>query len=197
MPAATPVRTGQTIELPSPTTVPTTLPPVDPHATPITPGDVTGQGPVGDVIGPPNHLPTTTPTDSSAGGLPSWPEAIDAGDADVLPQVANVREAQRLLERSYPPLLRDAGVPGRTVVTLVIDRGGNVEPGSVSVQESSHDAFREAAVRAVERFHFRPARLNGQAISVIISIPFYCNFASFGCCVVIVVLWVAGFADSG
>jgi protein TonB len=164
-----PARTGRTVELPAPDRVPVSLPPIDSSATPLTPDQTSGIGPTGQVPGPPNNAPPTP--DPVEGPLPNFPEAYTPENVDVLPQVANTREAQRLLERQYPPVLRDAGVAGRTVVTLVIDRNGNVEPGSVSVTESSHDAFRDAAVRAVEHFRFRPARLNGQPVSVIISIP--------------------------
>jgi TonB family protein len=68
-------------------------------------------------------------------------------------------------------MLRDAGVTGHTTVVLVIDRNGRVEPGSVSVQETTHDAFREAAVRAAEHFRFRPAKLHGRPVAVRISFP--------------------------
>jgi protein TonB len=68
-------------------------------------------------------------------------------------------------------MLRDAGITGITVVELVIDRNGAVEPGSVTVEETTHEAFRAAAVRAAERFRFRPARLRGQPVPVRVSLP--------------------------
>jgi TonB family protein len=89
----------------------------------------------------------------------------------VLPRLSNAREAERLLQHLYPPLLRDAGVTGRTVVVLIIDREGKVEPGSVRVQETTHPGFAEAAIRAAEKMRFTPARLNGRPVSVVIALP--------------------------
>lgn len=162
---------GRTLALETPTTVPDVLPPPDPAAPPVDPDDFSGIGPVGQVIGEPPATPPANPP-ADPGPLPDHRiDTIDASSADILPQLSNTREAQRMLERVYPPTLRDAGVTGRTMVMLVIDKNGAVEPGSVEVRESTNDAFRDAAIRAAERFRFRPARLNGQPVSVIISIP--------------------------
>ena len=162
---------GQTLVLQTPTTVPTVLPPKD-NGPAVNPDDFSGVGTPGNVIGPPDPTPQP-PADPDPGPLKDWrmDGVIDVRDAEQLPQLANPRDAQRMLERVYPSMLRDAGVTGHTTVLLVIDKDGTVQPGSVTVQESTHDAFREAAVRAAERFRFRPARLNGQPVAVIISIP--------------------------
>jgi TonB family protein len=166
-----PVR-GHTLVLQAPTTVPTRVLPPDPTATPTDPNAYSGEGPIGDSVGTPSPGPPQTPA-AGPGPLTDFrvDAPVDAGLVDQLPQLASPREAQRLLERAYPPLLRDAGVAGHTTVVLVIDRNGVVQPGSVSVRETTNDAFREAAVRAAERFRFRPAKLNGQPVPVIISIP--------------------------
>jgi TonB family protein len=151
--------------------VPPDLPPTDPDAPPTNPADYSGEGPVGNVIGTPPATPQ--PPVPDPGPLPDFrtDEPIDARNADQLPQLLSPRDAQRMLERVYPSTLRDAGVTGHTTVLLVIDKTGAVEPGSITVQESTHDAFRDAAVRAAERFRFRPAKLHGEAVAVSISIP--------------------------
>jgi TonB family protein len=161
---------GQTLELKTPTVVPPDLPPVDPNATRANPDDYTGEGRVGNEIGTPEPTPQVPVVPDPP--LPDFrTEHIPAENADVLPQLLSPREAQRMLERVYPHILRDAGVAGRTTVLLVIDKNGQVEPGSITVQETTHDAFRDAAVRAAQRFRFRPARLNGQPVAVSITIP--------------------------
>jgi protein TonB len=162
---------GRRLELRAPETVPPDIPPADPATPPADEEDYNRDGPPGQVIGDP---PATPPADTSADvdPLKDWRDGtIPAEYADQLPQLSNTRDAQRLLERAYPPTLRDAGVTGRTTVVLVIDKNGQVQPGSVEVRETTNDAFRDAAVRAAERFRFRPARLNGQPVSVIISLP--------------------------
>lgn len=169
--AARPQVRGNFVVLQSPTTVPVTLPPPDLSATPLTSVDVSGLGIGGDVIGTPAATPT--PPTGSTQPLRDWrtdDDVID-GPVDQMPQLLSPRDAQRTLERVYPPNLRDAGVTGHTTVQLVIDRTGAVRPGSVTVEETTHDAFRDAAVRAAEHFRFRPAKLNGQAVSVLLSIP--------------------------
>jgi protein TonB len=163
---------GRTLVLPTPTTVPPDLPPPSSDEPPANPEDYTGEGPVGNVIGTPPATPQP-PAPIAEPPLRDWrtDDPIDARDAEQLPQLLSPRDAQRMLERVYPSMLRDAGVTGHTTVILVIDKNGVVEPGSVTVQESTHDAFRDAAVRAAERFRFRPARLHGQAVAVSLSIP--------------------------
>jgi protein TonB len=163
---------GQTLVLQTPATVPTVLPPkTDGPA--VDPDDFSGIGTPGNVIGTPDPTPQPPVPDPDPGPLRDWREdgVIDAGEAEQLPQLLSPREAQRMLERVYPGILRDAGVTGHTTVLLVIDKNGTVQPGSVTVQESTHDAFREAAVRAAERFRFRPAKLRGQPVAVSISLP--------------------------
>src|SRR5215213_5356326 len=168
-PAPVPVK-GQTLVLQTPTTVPTVLPPKD-NGPAVDPDDFTGIGTPGNVIGTPD--PTPQPPAVDPGPLKDWrmDGVIEAGEAEQLPQLLSPRDAQRMLERVYPSMLRDAGVTGHTTVLLVIDKNGTVQPGSVTVQESTHDAFRDAAVRAAERFRFRPAKLHGQPVAVSISLP--------------------------
>jgi len=162
---------GATIQLPAPTAVPTTIPEPDRNATPITEAMVTGVGPVGDVIGTPDPAPAPPTGNTQPENLPSWEAPIDASSADTQPELTNKRQAEMALQRAYPPRLRDGGVAGHTTVMLIIDKDGNVEPGSVQVQESTHDAFKDAAVRAVERFHFKPATLRGRPVAVLVTLP--------------------------
>jgi protein TonB len=162
---------GRTLELKTPEFVPTAVAPPNPNDTPADPGDFTGEGPIGNVTGTPPSTPQ--PPAADPGPLKDWrmDGVIDGSEAEQLPQLLSPRDAQRMLERVYPSMLRDAGVTGHTTVLLVIDKDGTVQPGSVTVQESTHDAFRDAAVRAAERFRFRPARLHGQPVAVSISLP--------------------------
>lgn len=165
---------GQTVQIPAPDKVPDVIPPPNLNATPVTAAQTTGIGPVGDVFGKPDpdpRPPTGNTEPQPAGTLPRWDAPIDAAAADVQPELTNKRQAEMILQRSYPPLLRDVGATGRTTVMLIIDKDGHVEPGSVQVQESTHDAFKDAAVRAVERFRFRPAKLKGQPVAVLVTLP--------------------------
>jgi len=169
-PTARPQVKGDFVALRPPETVPTTPPRPSADPAPFNPDDFIPRGREGDVRGKPDSTPqpltgnTQPPSREPGAPFPSV-------EVDQLPQLLNPREAQRMLERVYPSILRDAGVTGHTTVVLVIDATGAVQPGSVSVQESTHDAFRDAAVRAAEHFRFRPAKLGGEPVPVIISIP--------------------------
>ena len=52
-----------------------------------------------------------------------------------------------------------------------MDENGRVLPNSARVLEASHPAFGEAALRAVDRFRFRPGRIGGVAVPVRVTIP--------------------------
>lgn len=166
---------GQTVVIQPPPTVPDKIPEPDLHATPLTADQVTGLGKPGTVFGPPDADPaprdSTGPHGDGDENLPRWETPISAEMADARPELSNRRQAEMILQRNYPPLLRDVGATGRTTVQLIIDKDGKVEPGSVRVQESTYDAFNDAAIRAVERFRFRPATYHGHPVSVLVTLP--------------------------
>jgi TonB family protein len=135
----------------------------------VNPDDDSGGGPAGNVA---DATPAIPQTPAPGQLLPQFGDWIhDDFNDEQPPKLLDAREAQRILERVYPGMLRDFGVTGHTTVQLVVDRSGAVQPGSVTVQETTHEAFRDAAVRAAERFRFRPARVNGYPVAVRISIP--------------------------
>ena len=159
------------VSLHAPETVPDTLPPVDSTARPLTKDDVSGLGQELFAVRPRNDSTPRPPAADPPLRDYRLDGPLEERDVEVLPQLASPRDAQRILERVYPPMLRDEGVMGRTTVVLVVGRTGAVEPGSVTVRETSHEGFRNAASRAAERFRFRPAMLNGQPVAVVIALP--------------------------
>lgn len=167
-----PVR-GQTVQIPAPDRVPDRIPEPDVHATPITPQQVTGIGTVGTEFGTPtpDPGPAGPPSAGGDGALPVFDKPMEVEYVDVRPELSNRHQAELILQRNYPPRLRDVGAVGRTTVQLIIDRDGKVEPGSVRVQESTHEAFNDAAIRAVERFRFKPAIYHGQPVPVLVTLP--------------------------
>ena len=79
------------------------------------------------------------------------------------------RQAARLLEREYPPLLRDAGVEGQAVIDFVVDEQGI--PRDVKVERATHEAFGQAGVEVIRQARFNPARVGTQAVPMRIQIP--------------------------
>jgi len=85
-----------------------------------------------------------------------------------------VEERPELLTRpplQYPDLLRQAGVQGRVLVQAIIDTSGRAEPPSVKVIQSPNPGFDQPAKNLVLKSLFRPARVHGRAVRVLINLP--------------------------
>ena len=72
---------------------------------------------------------------------------------------------------NYPDLLRQAGVQGRVLVQAIIDTSGRAEPPSVKVIQSPNPGFDQPAKNYVLRALFRPARVHGRAVRVLVNLP--------------------------
>ncbi|MGH7418506.1 MAG: energy transducer TonB, partial [Candidatus Rokuibacteriota bacterium] len=71
----------------------------------------------------------------------------------------------------YPEYLRQAGITGTVMLEGIIDTLGRAEPGSVKVVSSPNAGFNEAAVTTMRKALFRPARVRGRAVRVLIRLP--------------------------
>ncbi len=96
---------------------------------------------------------------------------VDIREVPAKPELINASEIQRSIARSYPPLLRDAGVGGNAVVRLVVSEAGTVRPGSITVEHATHPAFGEAAAQATRSARFTPGRMDGRPVPVTLSLP--------------------------
>lgn len=103
------------------------------------------------------------------------PAAVDTvhhlGSIQVRPELINLEEVQRLVQRNYPPLLRDAGIVGAVRAMLVVGKDGHPEVESIEIMDSSHEAFGDAARRIVERMRFRPGTADGRPVRVRMEVP--------------------------
>jgi protein TonB len=86
------------------------------------------------------------------------------------------RGRPRRTQIEHPSLLRTAGIQGRVVVRAIIDATGRAEPQSVQVIESAHPGsahpgFDESVRRSVLGARFRPGRVGGRAVRVLIEVP--------------------------
>ena len=110
--------------------------------------------------------------------LPPPPDEVetDIGAAPVFtpytvkPDSTNAAEVRRALEREYPPLLRDAGIGGTTVVWFFIDEQGVVQ-NQVVQATSGHQALDDAALRVAPVFKFTPALNRDKAVPVWVQLP--------------------------
>ncbi len=69
----------------------------------------------------------------------------------------------------YPEMLRQAGIEGFVLLEFVIDTSGHVEEGSLKVLQSTNRAFEGPAKVVITRSLYRPGRVRGQAVRVLVS----------------------------
>jgi TonB family protein len=86
------------------------------------------------------------------------------------PILANQAATRRALQRSYPPMLRDAGIGGTTTVWFLIDEEGGVLERRVA-RTSGYEALDVAALDVAEAMEFSPALNRGRAVPVWVQIP--------------------------
>lgn len=72
----------------------------------------------------------------------------------------------------YPTAMRDAGIQGRVLLQAVVDTIGHVEPGSIRIVQSPNPGFDQTVREWALNARFRPARLHGRAVRVVVSLPF-------------------------
>ncbi|MEX1258563.1 MAG: energy transducer TonB [Gemmatimonadota bacterium] len=89
---------------------------------------------------------------------------------EVAPELRNAAEVQRILEREYPAMLRDAGVGGTVVVHFFINEEGIVQ-NSLIHESSGQSQLDDAAMRAALQFRFTPALNRETPVPVWVSIP--------------------------
>jgi len=147
VPVASPLPGFQVVD--PPPVVPTDLPPID-LGVEFDPGDYRGRG--------------------VEGGRGS--AVVPAPDGVYLARV--VEESPLLLSGpplAYPELLRQARIQGRVEVEAVIDATGRAEAGTVKVVGSPHPGFDAPARDFVRRALFRPGRMHGRAVRVLVRLP--------------------------
>jgi len=71
----------------------------------------------------------------------------------------------------YPPFLQQAGIEGTVMLEAIIDTSGRVIPSSVKIITSPNPGFNVNAREVVVKSLFRPARVHGRPVKVLIRIP--------------------------
>ena len=75
----------------------------------------------------------------------------------------------RTVAPEYPSEMRHAAINGVVTVTITIDEHGTVS--SAQVLKSSDPAFERAAVAAVEKWKFKPAKVDGKPVPIKVNVP--------------------------
>jgi TonB family protein len=138
------------------TDIPTEIPPVNLNER-FDPRDYTGVGVEGGIAA------------GVVGGTGDVPTDLAAVFAEAVVDEPPVRLSCPPLQ--YPPLLRDAGIEGNVAYEVVIGIDGHPETESLRLVESSNKAFERPARDVVLGCVFRPGRMRGQPVRVLVRQP--------------------------
>jgi protein TonB len=144
------------LSIPVPTTIPTSLPPID-IAGPSIPTEV--------VIGG-RELPAIGPGTGS-GEVVSPGGILDAGVVDRVPRIIGNAQPPR-----YPDVLRQSGATGQVVVRFVVDTLGRAEVADLVVVEATHPLFASAVKNALLAYRFTAGEAAGRKVRTMVQIPF-------------------------
>jgi protein TonB len=72
--------------------------------------------------------------------------------------------------------MRQANIQGSVTLEAVVGTDGKIEPRSIRVVESTHPGFEPAAAEMLLATVFRPGRINGQPVRVLIQLPIVFQF---------------------
>jgi periplasmic protein TonB len=133
----------------APDVIPTNIPPVN-LSEKFDPKDYSGSGVEGGL---------------STGMVPTGNEVFLEAIVEEKPSVLSGPPPQ------YPELLRQAGIQGRVMVQAIIDTTGRAEGTSIKIVSSPNPGFDPPAKNYVLKALFRPARVHGRAVRVLINIP--------------------------
>jgi protein TonB len=108
--------------------------------------------------GPASNAPVELHIDQPvAEADPSPDDFIDVSD-----EPHEVQQLEKLIV--YPEVARRSGLEGKVVVQALIGKDGSVE--KVDVLKADYDLFKDAAVDAMKKAKFTPARQNGTPLKV-------------------------------
>jgi protein TonB len=96
---------------------------------------------------------------------------VDPGQAFIEAVVDEKPERVSNPPLDYPDLLRQAGIEGNVIVEVIIDTTGRAEPASLRIVQSTNKAFELSAKDAVLKSLYRPGRVRGQAVRVLVQVP--------------------------
>ena len=71
----------------------------------------------------------------------------------------------------YPPLLKDAGIEGHVIIEFIVGIDGHPERESIRIIESTNKAFEKPARDMVAGSIYRPGRMRGQTVRVLVRQP--------------------------
>jgi len=98
-------------------------------------------------------------------------QVYSPGELSEMPKLANMNQAQKVIQGSYPAELRDNNIAGKVQVQFVVQEDGSVDPASVTIVAASVKALGDAAASAVKQLKFKPGKKDGTAVKSRVVIP--------------------------
>ncbi len=142
--------------LSAPIDIPTEIPPVDLNER-FDPRDFTGRGVEGGIF------------EGVVGGTGE----VDQTQTFLSAVVDEIPEALSCPAPTYPPLLQQAGISGTVLIQAVVDTTGRIDPNDqFQILRSDHRGFERPARDAIMRCRFRPGKVRGRAVRVLIQLPY-------------------------
>jgi protein TonB len=160
-PAAVPELPAGFQELEVPRVILPDIPPPAPFA--IKAIDYSGMGAIGGV----GEGYVMEPTDT----VVTVEAPVSLAIVDRLPQLIRLDEMARRMQALYPHVYRAAGIEGRAVVQLVVDKDGRVEGEGMTLLSATHPEFGPASMELARMVRFEPARRNGRPVRVWVQLP--------------------------
>lgn len=110
----------------------------------------------------------TPPLSPVSAALPPLPEGVfDEANVEIKP------EAIRRVPPNYPSHLKSRGISGEVTLAFIVGADGKVR--DIVVTSATNEDFARAAIDSLRQWSFKPARVNGAAVSCRIS-PFKLTF---------------------
>ena len=77
-------------------------------------------------------------------------------------------EALYGLPLTYPRKLQEKDIEGFAIVQFVVDTTGRPEPATIRTVQATHDQFGDEAEKSVRGSRYRPGRLRGVPVRVLV-----------------------------
>jgi protein TonB len=153
------------------------IPQATPHGAPPAPPGVPAPGPIDFTISitPPAIPLPGGPLEPHPFTIPTAPTgSVPVGDPNAVYDPRVVEQLPELLASPpprYPEMLRLGRVEGTVIVEGVVDTLGRLERATLRVISSPHPALSASAVECLAGAVFRPGRVEGRAVRVLVQVP--------------------------
>ncbi|MBA4158428.1 MAG: TonB family protein, partial [Gemmatimonadetes bacterium] len=98
------------------------------------------------------------------------PSSRVVSSPEIAPELNNRAAVVRLLDFTYPSILRDRQIGGKVMLSLLIDEAGTVIESNLR-SSSGHSLLDDAAVRIGRSMSFTPAQHQGRQVRTRVEIP--------------------------